>query len=246
MREDLRVTFPRERGIPSATPGAADPAMLALYEHAPGTVRLNLIASADGKAAGPDGSSRSINGPEDLRVLRAIRSWADVVLVGARTARSERYSDIAVADHVRLERERRGQPAQPRLALVTWSGELPAGLTPESTWVITSAQSPAANSLREEWEDRLIIAGDAELDARAAIAGLHAAGMNRIVCEGGPSVAGWLLAADAVDEYCLSRSPLPGGIDAAPVPAVPSDMDLGHRLEGGGFTMERWLRSERY
>jgi riboflavin biosynthesis pyrimidine reductase len=168
-----------------------------------------------------------------------------VVLVGARTARSERYTDIAVADHTRLERERRGQSPQPRLALVTWSGEIPAGLTRESTFVVTSAQSPAANSLSEEWEDRLIIAGDAELDARAAIAGLTAAGMNRIVCEGGPTVAGWLLAADAVDEYCLSRSPLPGGIDAAPVPAVPNDMELGHRLEGGGFVVERWLRADR-
>jgi riboflavin biosynthesis pyrimidine reductase len=240
--DDLRLTFPQERALPLPVPGAADDALADVYSHPPESVRLNLIASAEGKASGPDGSSRSINGPADLRVLRAIRAWADVILVGARTARGERYTDVRVSEAVRAQREARGQAVPPQLAIVTWSGELPPNLSPGRTWVVAPALSPAARGLDDAWAQRLLIAGEATLDPWDAVAALREAGMSRIVCEGGPHVAQWFLDADAVDEYCLTRSPLPGGADAALVPPVAAHMTLAHRVEGGGFAMERWTR----
>lgn len=240
--DDLRLTFPEQRALPQAAPSTVDDALADVYSQAPETVRLNLIVSADGKASGPDGSSRSINGPADLRVLRAIRAWADVIIVGARTARDERYTDVRISEPLRAQREARGQAAQPQLAIVTWSGTLPPNLSSDRTWVIAPALSPAARGLDNAWAQRLLIAGEATLDPLVAVGALREAGMSRIVCEGGPHVAQWFLDADAVDEYCLTHSPLPGGADAALVPPVPAHLTLAHRVEGGGFAMERWTR----
>ena len=44
----------------------------------------------DGAATGANQVSGSINGPADFRVFRVLRALADVVLVGAGTARGER------------------------------------------------------------------------------------------------------------------------------------------------------------
>ena len=41
---------------------------------------------------------------------------------------------------------------------------------------------------------------------------LHSAGFDSIVCEGGPSLAGQLIAAGLVDELCLTTSPQLGGV----------------------------------
>ena len=237
----VRVTFPSGRELAEVPPGTLDVDVRRLYEHPPGTVRLNLIASSDGKAAGPDGSSRSINGPADVRVLKAIRSWADAVLVGAGTARAERYTDVRVSPAVAAAREALGQAPQPALAIVTRSGTVPEGLSPASTWILAPASSPAAGGLDDTWRSRLILAGDALVDASAAIAALRARGMSRIVCEGGPRLASSLLDAGRVDEFCLTRSPLPGGESADALPPVPAHMVLAHRLEAEGFAMERWV-----
>ncbi|GAA2085631.1 pyrimidine reductase family protein [Pseudolysinimonas kribbensis] len=52
-------------------------------------VRVNLVVSLDGSAAGPDGTSRSLTTGADRRVLGAIRAESDLVLVGAATLRAE-------------------------------------------------------------------------------------------------------------------------------------------------------------
>jgi riboflavin biosynthesis pyrimidine reductase len=48
-----------------------------------------MVLAEDGSATGGDGTSRSLTSAEDRRVLRAIRSDADVVLVGAESIRTE-------------------------------------------------------------------------------------------------------------------------------------------------------------
>jgi riboflavin biosynthesis pyrimidine reductase len=52
-------------------------------------IRVNLVVSLDGSAAGPDGTSRSLTTGADRRVLGAIRAESDLVLVGAATLRAE-------------------------------------------------------------------------------------------------------------------------------------------------------------
>ncbi len=53
-------------------------------------LRANMVASADG-AASLDGRSGGLSGPADRMVFTVLRSLADLILVGAGTARAERY-----------------------------------------------------------------------------------------------------------------------------------------------------------
>ncbi|MGA4507368.1 dihydrofolate reductase family protein [Propionibacteriaceae bacterium G1746] len=67
-------------------------------EHADGTwVRGSFITTLDGRATGPDGRAGSLNeGSEgDHAVFNHLREWADVVVVGAGTARAEGYTPMA-------------------------------------------------------------------------------------------------------------------------------------------------------
>lgn len=232
MRPTVTQDFPTAAAYP---PEPGESALRDLYAHAAGTVRVGMIAAADGSATGADGTSRSLNGPADLRILLVLRSLADVVLVGAQTARTESYRDITLPRDLAEARAARGMPPVPALAVVTHTGELPPGLSPERTWLITTSQSPAAR-LGGAWASRILLAGDDRWNPQATIAGLHERGLHRVLCEGGPRVAGQCAAAGLVDDWCLTTSPRQGA--GAPVPTF--DGVLSHRLHSDGFRMERW------
>jgi hypothetical protein len=53
-------------------------------------VRCNMISSLDGAIA-VEGRSGALGGPADRRVFQVLRSLADVIVVGAGTAREEGY-----------------------------------------------------------------------------------------------------------------------------------------------------------
>jgi len=212
-----------------------------LYQARSPSVRVSMIRSVDGRAAGADGSSRSLNSEEDLRILRVTRSWADVVLVGGRTALDEQYGDVRLRPE--LARARRGafRNALPDLAIVTRSGDVPDDLDPERTWLVTTSSQPAAE-LAEDWGERVIIAGEDQLDADELIAKLSRLGLGRVLCEGGPTLAKVLFEADVVDDYCLTTSPKLGSNDSPEVPLPPPGWRLVHTLTGAGFEMARWAR----
>ncbi|MGC4174113.1 dihydrofolate reductase family protein [Demequina sp.] len=223
------------------TPERAETALRALYAVPTPWVRVSMIQSVDGRAAGADGSSRSLNGEEDLRILRVARSWADVVLVGAETARAEEYGDVRLRPEFVRARAGVFRRPLPDLAIVTRSGDVPEDLDPERTWLVTCEDAPAAE-LAEEWGDRVIVAGDRDVDPSLMLSGLARRGLTRVLCEGGPQLASLLLDADAVDDYCLTTSPARGGADAPAVPPVPAGWALAHTLAGNDFRMERWTR----
>jgi riboflavin biosynthesis pyrimidine reductase len=222
-------------------PDPAERELRALYRVPSPSVRVSMIRSADGRAAGPDGSSRSLNGEEDLRILRVTRSWADVVLIGGKTARDEEYGDIRLRPSLAKARVGAFRLSAPDLAVVTRTGELPDDLDPDRTWIVTTRKSQAAE-LADEWGDRVIIAGKRDLDPELLVAKLADRGLTRVLCEGGPQLATALFDADVVDDYCLTTSPKPGGSRAPLVPAPPSWMTPVHTLTGAGFEMKRWTR----
>ena len=53
-----------------------------------------------------------------------------------------------------------------------------------------------------------MVAGDDDVDLSAAVAALHARGLTRLLCEGGPTLLTALLQAGLVDELCLTSTPL--------------------------------------
>ena len=86
-------------------------------------VRGNAIISLDGGAT-TDGTSGGLGGTGDRRLFNVLRELADVVVVGAGTARAENYSGAQMTVAQRRNRQQRGQSEIPPIALVTRSGRL--------------------------------------------------------------------------------------------------------------------------
>ena len=108
-------------------------------------VLANMVGGLDGSAA-VSGRVGILSSPVDARLFTELRSVADVVLVGARTVREERYGPVRLPDRLRQQRTDRGRPPTPRIAVVTrtldfdWTIPLFANADPESRpYVITAA-----------------------------------------------------------------------------------------------------------
>lgn len=163
-------------------------------------LRLNLITSVSGNAAGSDGTSETLTNPADRLILGVIRERAEVVLVGAQSVRAEGYR----------------VPKRTPLAILTASGELSGHQLERDAASRVIIVGPAAAIARARESLGRIEAIELPDAGRAApetvIAALRAAGHRSIVCEGGPQLAAQLLAAGLVDELCLTTSPLLTGL----------------------------------
>ncbi|MCY7341662.1 MAG: pyrimidine reductase family protein [Pseudonocardia sp.] len=196
---------------PPGEPTEVDDARLAaLYAYPAGLtapfVRVNFVSTIDG-AVTLDGRSAGLGSDADRRVFGLLRQLAEVVLVGAGTVRAEDYRGA--------RRPTRGRGTPPPIAVVTGSADLDPGSrlltdTAVPPIVLTTDSAPA------ERRDRLAAAGADvvvldRLTPGALLAELARRGLHRVLCEGGPSLFGDLVAADAVDELCLTVAPLLAG-----------------------------------
>jgi len=219
-----------------------------------GLVRANMVASADG-AVTLDGRSGGLSGPADKMLFKVLRSLADVILVGAGTARAEHYRPVQ-PDGVWTGLRPAGA-SLPAIAVVTATldfADCPRLLTvptgPSQTIVITSAAAPADRKAELAGRVRLIEAGEKRVDLRAAAGVLRELGYASILTEGGPMLLGELAACGLLDELCLTISPLlaagsGGRILAAPAgngPGPwPAQLSLGHVLADGDALLCRYL-----
>lgn len=205
----------------------------------PTWVRLNLIASVDGNAAGSDGTSETLTNSADRTILGVIRELSDVVLVGANSVRHEGYL----------------LPRRSRLAVVTTTGDLTghridpkAGQGRVIVVCPASAVETVNRTLNEEVSEIVVVesvASDNSLSMPNVIAALRSRGLTSIVCEGGPHLAGQLLADNLVDEACFSTSPLIGGT-RLPLVETPKGTELPLELsqlliDNSSGLYARWL-----
>jgi len=182
-------------------------------------LRANFVSSADG-AAYVGGRSGGLSSKGDMRVFAVLRVLADVVLVGAGTARTEEYKPATHRDALKPLRD--GRTATVPIALVTRTLglNLAAPLFTETapdarTIVITCAAADAELRTETAKVADVIVAGDEEVDLAAALDTLRGRGLGRVLCEGGPHLFGDLSAAGLVDELCLSLSPTLAGPGAS-------------------------------
>lgn len=210
-------------------------------------VRAMMVTTLDGAAAGPDGLSGSVTSPADQLVFDAVRRYADVVLVGSGTLRSEEYSPMRAKAADGPRRAEHGQLPAPVVAVVSGSLNLPWHLPiwAESTHRPLVITSVGANN------DRLKVARThaevivvEEIAPRTVVDALVGCGLRRIVCEGGPRLLRDFVAADLVDEADITLVPLFAGTGASPSTAVlPAVVRyrLMHVLQDDGALMMRYL-----
>ena len=211
-------------------------------------VRVNMISSLDG-AITVGGRSSLLGGDADRRLFFVLRSLADVVLVGAGTARTEGYGPVRLDQSLRRVRLERGQPPVPQLAVVTrscnldWSSSLFTEAMARPI-VITIKNAPEACLRRAGEVADVVLAGDDSVDLGQALAALNERGASRVLGEGGPSLNGYLAAGHFLDELCLTLSPRLAGGDGARVVSGPSlpwplEVETAQLLEEDGFLFLR-------
>jgi riboflavin biosynthesis pyrimidine reductase len=205
-------------------------------------LRANMVVSVDG-AASLVGRSGGLSGRADRLVFSVLRSLADVVLVGAATARTERYRPAAERATWAVLRD--GRAATPPIAVVTRELSLdpdsplivgaPAG---SRTIVLTTAAAPAARRAAVARHADVIVAGLDSLTPAAVIGALAERNYRRLLTEGGPSLLAQLTAAGLLDDLCLTISPLLEGGRAGRILTAPDDEPgpgtaCGPRTAGG-------------
>jgi riboflavin biosynthesis pyrimidine reductase len=235
--------------LPSA---AGSPDLPGLYAYPAGPwLRANMVSSADG-AASLGGVTKALSSETDRHVFALLRTLSDVIIVGAATAREERYKPVRPRELWRHLRA--GRPATPPIAVV--SGRL--DLDPKSplitaapadarTIVITTAQAPAGRRAELAARADIIVAGEHAVDLKAAVGALAERGHQRILAEGGPHLLGQLVEAGLMDELCLTIGPLMAGPGASRIVAgspasEPQQLTLAHLLEDDGFLLCRYTR----
>ena len=238
-------------------PAAGQPAaeldnyeLAALYEFpGPRWLRANMVASADG-AGFLEGRTAALSTPADMRLFGLLRVLADMVLVGAGTARTEEYKPARRRPS--LEDLRAGRPPTVPIAVVSrkldldFAAPLFTGAPPDArTIVITCAGSPDDQRAAAARVADVIVAGETAVDLEEAVAALRDRGLGQVLCEGGPHLLGQLAAEGLLDELCLTVTPLLAGpgptrvVAGAPFP--PRPMTLAHVLTEDGELFCRYV-----
>lgn len=257
--EPLRAAWESVPPIGSVEPAVTSlvEALAEIYAHpegsgagaSPAWVRANMITSIDG-AISVQGRSGGLSGVADKLVFGLLRSLADVVLVGAETARAEHYGLARVWPQVRP-----GVPPPPiaivtkRLTLDLDSPLIQGNGGPNRTIVLTTSQAATDRVELAAKTADVIIAGEDEVPATAIIGKLADLGYRKILIEGGPTLLAQLNAAGLVDELCVTTSPRVEGGGAARMMVskssdqpVPRDFALRVLLEDDGFLLASYVR----
>jgi riboflavin-specific deaminase-like protein len=206
---------------------------------------LNMVSTLDGKAT-LDWRTKGISSDVDRAVFHQLRTQADAVMVGAGTARTERYGRITKSEELREKRRSEGFEPDPLAVVISGRLDLPADLPllqePEQRVVIATASDAELLGVTAQ-VDYLRVGDDLQLlGARLR----EDYGVRSVLCEGGPTLNSHLLAAGLVDELFLTLSPkLVGGAAALTIVAgrellEPAELSPVWVLEADGELFTRW------
>ncbi|WP_280526495.1 bifunctional diaminohydroxyphosphoribosylaminopyrimidine deaminase/5-amino-6-(5-phosphoribosylamino)uracil reductase RibD [Sulfitobacter mediterraneus] len=177
---------------------------------------LKLASSFDGRIATGTGESQWITAPQARRVVHAMRSRHDAVMVGGGTARADDPS-LTVRDL--------GVDHQPARVVVSRRLDIPLmgqlARTAAEIPVILCHGKDADPMLVQTWRDLGAVllpcaARGGQLDPADIMQQLGAHGLTRVFCEGGSALAASLLEADLVDELVGFTAGLVIGAEGLP------------------------------
>ncbi|HVC41283.1 MAG TPA: dihydrofolate reductase family protein [Candidatus Saccharimonadales bacterium] len=194
-------------------------------------VIANFVASIDGVASlgltdGTDSTTLSGSSRADRYLMGLLRASVDAVVIGAGNLRAtpgHQWTPAAVAgddvdslDAYRVERTGTAEP--PLLVVVSASGDLPAHVALDGPAASVAVVTAAAGAGKVRAAHPLVTV--VEVDAQNGIsgAGVVAAvtslvGPGLLLCEGGPSLFGRLMADHTVQELFLTIAPRLAGRD---------------------------------
>ena len=206
---------------------------------------INMVSALDGKAT-IEWRTKGLSTDVDRELFHRLRTQVDAVMVGAGTVRAERYGRMVKSDELRAARIDAALEPDPLAVIVTARLDLPADLPllnePEQGVVIATGSDATLPDLGDQVTYERT--GDDLPLLMARLREQH--GVRSVLCEGGPTLNSYLLAADLVDELWLTLNPkLAGGAAALTIVAgrelvEPLDLEPVSVAEGGGDLFTRW------
>jgi riboflavin biosynthesis pyrimidine reductase len=194
-------------------------------------LRVNMVSTVDGAATGETGTSGSINNAADKQVFDQLRASADVILVGAGTARVEGY-----------------RPASKPTVVVSRRGAVPETLRGAPAGAVLMATCGNAERIDEArellGEHHVLVLGSHRVDLPLLKQVLADRGWSEVLSEGGPHLLRDLLASGAADEVCATVVPrMVGGDHPRITQGAPIDvpLDLHTLIEVDGTLLGRWF-----
>jgi riboflavin-specific deaminase-like protein len=171
---------------------------------------LNMVISADGRATLR--GTADIGSRTDRALLRHLRSLVDAVMVGAGTLRANDFTPRVTDRESRERRELAARPEQPLGIVVSRLGVVPLdrrffSLTQERIVAVSENAPPAACQALREAGATVVTFGRGEVDLEALAKWLlRERDVRVLLSEGGPHLAGRLLAQHILDEVFLTQS----------------------------------------
>jgi riboflavin biosynthesis pyrimidine reductase len=179
----------------------------------------NFVTSVDGVAAlpGPGEAGAVVSGGDepDRFIMGLLRACADAVVVGAGTFRKagrslwhpESVYPAAREGYAEL-RLKLGLSPQPLLVVVTASGELDASQPAlRDSLVLTTAEGERRLRGRLPSGSKALVLDGDRIGGQALVACLHDRGLQSLLLEGGPTLAGQLIREGLVQQLFLTTSP---------------------------------------
>ena len=220
---------------------------LRLHELAPPDrpyLGLNMVSSLDGKAT-LNWRTKGLSTEVDRRLFHHLRTQADAVMVGAGTAREERYGRMTKNDELRDKRVGEGRSPEALAVVVSGRLDLPRDLpllneAEQAVLIATGVEHSLVDTHPGIEYARV---GD---DLPRLMAELRERGVRSVLCEGGPTLNSFLFAAGLVDELFLTMNPkVVGGAAALTIVAgrelvEPVEFDLVSVAEAEGELFTRW------
>ena len=197
-------------------------------------VTLKLAHSFDGRIATATGESQWITAGPARRMVHAMRSRHDAVMVGAGTARKDDPS-LTVRDM--------GITTQPARVVISRRLDLPLmgqlARTAKDVPVILCHGQDADGTLVQTWRDlgAILLAcrvKGAHLDPADVLQQLGTHGLTRVFCEGGSALAASLIAADLVDHLIGFHAGVVIGAEGLPGIGA---MGLAHLAQAPRYTL---------
>ncbi|UVJ43511.1 bifunctional diaminohydroxyphosphoribosylaminopyrimidine deaminase/5-amino-6-(5-phosphoribosylamino)uracil reductase RibD [Pseudomonas sp. LS1212] len=188
---------------------ALNPGFIKRMEQGLPYVRVKLAMSLDGRTAMASGESQWITGPAARSAVQRLRARSSVVLTSAQSVIADNARMTVRADELGLEPELAALAlARPPLRVLI-DGRLRAPLDAPffqagPALVVTRAAAQARERYEQAGLELLAMPGsDGQVDLRKLLAELAGRGVNEVLVEAGPRLAGAFARQGLVDEYRL-------------------------------------------
>ncbi|OQR26630.1 riboflavin biosynthesis protein RibD [Pseudomonas sp. Bc-h] len=196
-----------QSGVLEGEARAINKGFLKRMEHGLPYVRVKLAMSLDGRTAMASGESQWITGPEARSAVQRLRAQSSVVLTGADTVLADNARLTVRPDELGLNAELTALAMTRPPLRVLIDGRLRVPLDSPffkagSALVVTCAAASARERYHDEGHEMLALASSGgHVDLRKLLVELAARGVNDVLVEAGPKLAGAFTRLGLVDEF---------------------------------------------